>query len=195
MSPVPPPVPADAAARHRPSASFVTVLAWIVMVAAALGVAYGIVQVLLDLFMPEGYQLRMLNPGGGELPPLMQWYYANTLLVALAWLLLSAALLATSRGLLQRREWARRGFIALLVLGTLWQLGMVWVVPQIIEGTMAVQMAVLPAGGLDELGGFMASMTRLFTAVTAVMAVAFAALHAWIVWKLCTASVRAEFDH
>jgi len=195
MSVLPPPVPA--AAQRRPGASFVTILAWISIVAGALGVMYSVVQLLTGLFVPE-FQMQMLNPIGAELPPLpplMQWYYANTVLLALGSLLMSAALLAVARGLLRRREWARRGFIALLVLGTLWQLGMVWAVPQIIEGTLAVQMAVLPAGGLDDLGEFMESMTTMFTAVAAVMALMFAALHAWIVWKLCTTSVRGEFDH
>ncbi len=197
MTPLPPPVPAAPAVQRRPGASFVTVLAWISIVAGALGVTYSVVQLLTGLFVPE-FQMQMLNPAGAELPalpPVMQWYYDNTVWLALGSLLMSAALLAVARGLLRRREWARLGFIALLVLGTLWQLGMVWMVPQIIEGTLAVQMAMLPPGELDDLGGFMQSMTTMFTAVTAVVVLVFAALHAWIVWKLCTGPVRAEFEH
>ncbi len=197
MSGLPPPVPAAEAVPRRPGASFVTVLAWVSLVAGGLGVMYSVVQLLTGLFVPD-FQMQMLNPTGAALPPLppmMHWIYANTVSLALGSLLMSAALVAVARGLLHRREWARLGFIALLVLGTLWQLGMVWMVPQIIEGTLAVQMAVLPPGELDELGGFMESMTTMFTVVAAVVVLVFTALHAWIVWKLYTAEVRAEFDH
>ena len=197
MSTLPPPLPAPAQAQPRPGASFVTLLAWISIVAAALGLAYSVVQVLSGLFAPD-LQMRMLNPSGAELPPLpplVQWYYANTAWLGAASLLVSAVLLAVSRGLLQRREWARRGFIALLLLGTLWQLAWVWITPQIVEATLGIQMGALAGGedaaGLAELTDAMVSMT---TIAVAVLVAVFTVLHAWIVWKLCTAPVRAEFE-
>lgn len=195
MSALPPPLPGRA--QRRPGASFVTILAWISIVAAALGVMYSLVQVLTGLFAPQ-FQMQMLNPTGAELPPLpplVQWYYANTALIGAGSLLVSAALLAVSRGLLQRREWARRGFIALLVLGTLWQLAWVWALPQFMEATMAMQMGAF-AGGEEAvaMAEFSDAMANMMTIAVAVLVAMFVVLHAWIVWKLCTASVRAEFE-
>lgn len=196
MSPLPPPLPVPGTSR-RPGASFVTVLAWVSIAAGALGVAYSVVQVLGGLLAPE-FQLQMLNPTGAEvppMPPLVQWYYANTALLGLASLLVSAVLLWISRGLLQRREWARRGFIALLVLGTVWQLAWVWAIPQFMQATLAVQMAAVPGGeAAAEMAAFTDGMVRTMTVAVTVMVALFVVLHGWIVWKLCTATVRAEFE-
>lgn len=199
MSALPPPVPLAPVTQRRPGASFVTVLAWISIAMAVLGVANGVIQVIAGLVMPAGYPLQMLDPGGAglpPLPPLMQWYYANTILLAVGSLLVSLVFLAVSWGLLRRREWARRGFIALLVLGTLLQLTWVWAIPQIMEGTLAMQMAAILAADadVDAMEAMNKAVVTVATAVTAVMVLLFFALHAWLVWKLCTASVRAEFD-
>lgn len=179
----------------RPGTSFVTVLAWISLPVAGLGVLYGAIQLLMGLLLPADTQLRMLNPGGGELPalpPLMEWIYVNTALLGALTLLSSAAFLAASWGLLKRREWGRRSFIALLVLGTLWQWAWVWAAPQIMQGTLAIQAGALPPGqGLP--AELESGLVTLVTAMVALLLLVFTGLHAGIVWKLCTAAVRAEF--
>lgn len=193
MSALPPPLPPALPDMRPPGNSFVTVLAWLSIAAGALGVVYGVIQLCTALFMPQ-LQMQMLNPTGAPLPPLpplMDWYYANNFWIALATVLTSTALLAVSRGVLRRREWARRAFIALLVLGTLWQLAWVWAMPQIVEGTLAVQMATLPGEDAAEL---VDGMVNMATVITALIVLVFLALHAWIAWKLCTPTVRAEFE-
>jgi len=189
---LPPPIPGVVA---RPGNSFVTVLAWISIALALLGVAYGSLQTVMGLVMPQDYFLRMLNPYGGELPqlpPLMHWIYTHTLLMGLLMTVLSAVFLWVSWGVLRRREWGRKGFIAVLVLGALWQFAGVLAIPQFIEGTLAIQAGALPPGQSlpPELEGFMTAAMLM----GGVVAVVFAGLHAWIVWKLCTPAVRAEFD-
>jgi len=189
---MPPPLPLPTA---RPRTSFVTVLAWISLPVAGLGVAYGVIQLLMGLLMPADTQLRMLSPAGGALPalpPMMAWVYANTALMGGLTLLSSAAFLVASWGLLKRRESGRRGFIAVLVLGTLWQWAWVWVVPQIIQATLALQSSALNTGQ-DMPMQLEEGLVTLITAMVALMVLLFTGLHAWIVWKLCTTSVRAEF--
>ena len=188
---LPPPIPGTA----RPSSSFVTVLAWISIALALLGLVYGLMQMVMGLVLPDDFYLRMLNPYGGEpppLPPLMHWIYTNTLLMGVLMFVLSAIFLWVSWGVLKRREWGRKGFIAVLVLGTLWQFACIFALPQLIEGMLAVQAGALPQGQTmpPELEGFMTAAMLMGGAV----AVVFAALHLWIVWKLCTPAVRAEFD-
>lgn len=187
---LPPPIPGNA----RPSSSFVTVLAWISIALALLGLLYGLMQTVMGLVLPADFYLRMLNPYGGEpprLPPLMHWIYTNTLLMGVLMLVLSAIFLWVSWAVLKRREWGRKGFIAVLVLGTLWQFACIFALPQFIEGMLAVQAGALPQGQTmpPELEGFMTAAMLMGGAV----AVVFAALHLWIVWKLCTPEVRAEF--
>lgn len=188
---LPPPIPRNA----RPAGNFVTVLAWISIALALLGLLYGLMQTVMGLVLPADFYLRMLNPYGGEpprLPPLMHWIYTNTLLMGVLMLVLSAIFLWVSWAVLKRREWGRKGFIAVLVLGTLWQFACIFALPQFIEGMLAVQAGALPQGQTmpPELEGFMTAAMLM----GGVVAVVFAALHLWIVWKLCTPAVRAEFD-
>lgn len=186
---LPPPIP-----QSRPSNSFVTVLAWISIALALLGLVYGLLQAVMGLLMPD-YYLRMLNPYGGEppqLPPLMQWIYTHTLLMGVLMTVLSAIFLWVSWGVLKRKEWGRIGFIAVLVLGALWQLACVLAIPQFTEGMLAIQAGALPQGQTMP-PEFDALMTAAML-VGGLVAVVFAGLHGWIVWKLCTPAVRAEFD-
>ncbi|MET0581801.1 MAG: hypothetical protein ABWZ08_07510 [Pseudoxanthomonas sp.] len=187
---LPPPIPANA----RPAGSFVTVLAWISIALALLGVVYGVLQTLMGMLMPQDYYLRMLNPYGGELPqlpPLFHWIYTHTLLMGLLMTALSAIFLWVSWGMLKRREWGRKGFIAVLVLGALWQFVCLLAIPQLIEAVLAIQAGALPQGQSlpPELESFMTAAMLM----GAVVALVFAGLHGWLVWKLCTPAIRAEF--
>lgn len=189
---LPPPLPQRA---QRPSGNFVTVMAWISVALGLLGVAYGVMQVVMGLFLPADFYLRMLNPYGGEppaLPPLMQWIYTHTLLMGLLTLVVSAVFLWVSWALLKRREWGRKGFITLLVVGTLWQFGSIGLLPQILEGTLALQAGALPPG--QAMPPALESMMSAVMLMGGVVAVMFATLHVWIIWKLCTPAIRAEFD-
>jgi hypothetical protein len=188
---LPPPIPGDA----RPGNNFVTVLAWISIGLALLGLLYGLVQTVMGLVLPADFYLRMLNPYGGEppaLPPLMHWLYTNTLLMGLLMLVLSAVFLWVSWGVLKRREWGRKGFIAVLILGTLWQFACIFALPQFIEGMLAIQGGALPQGQTmpPEFEGFMTAAMLM----GGLVAVVFAVLHLWIIWKLCTPAVREEFS-
>jgi hypothetical protein len=188
---LPPPIPGNA----RPGNSFVTVLAWISIALALLGLLYGLIQSIMGLVLPADFYLRMLNPYGGEppaLPPLMHWIYTNTLLTGMLMLALSAIFLWVSWGMLKRREWGRKGFIAVLAIGTLWQFACIFALPQFIEGMLAIQGGALPQGQSlpPEFEGFMTAAMLM----GGVVALVFAGLHVWIIWKLCTPAVRGEFS-
>jgi len=170
------------------------VLAWISIAAAAFGVLGSTVQLVLGLVMPANYPLRLLNPYGGDLPdlpPSMVWYYAHPVIVAGIGLAGSGLLLWASWGLLKRREAARKGFIALVAVFTAYQFGVVAFVPDFIAGFFALQAGSLPPG--QSMPPELEQIMGLFTWVALAVVLVFAVLHAWIVWKLCTPSVRAEF--
>lgn len=184
-----PPLPAQ----PRPTGSFVTVIGWIGFALALLGAFYGLAQVLGGLFMPKDFYLRMMNPAGRpvSLPPLMQWFYTHTLLIGIVELALSSLFAWVSWNLLKRRDWARIAFVAFLLLGVAWQFGSLWMMPQMIEGTLAAQSASLPPG--RAMPAEMRGIMRMAMLMGSAVGLLIAALLGWVAWKLCTAKSRAEF--
>lgn len=187
---LPPPLPAARA----PSGGFVGVLGWVSLAMAVLGVLYGGMQVISGLMFPPDHYLRLITAAGGEaptLPPLMQWMYTHTLWVGVLMVTLSLVLLLVSWALLKRHEWGRKLFIALLVVGTLWQFASLWALPQMVEGTLALQGGMLPKG--QEMPVEFQTLMSAAMWMGGVVSVVFAAVHAWLIWKLCTPTIRAQF--
>jgi hypothetical protein len=194
----PPPLPASSATpapARDATQGFVTVLAWITIALGALGLAYGLLQMLTSTVMTADTYQRLLDPmGTGQvaLPPLLRWSMEHNLAIGLVQALGSALTLWLGWGLLRRREWARLGFIAYLVVGTVLTFGLIWLVPAVVEQTLSMQFG-LQSPGLP-LPPELAAMTTVATAFSAVIVVVFAGLHGGIIWKLCTAAVRAQFN-
>lgn len=192
MNAIPPELP-PLPAQPRPTGSFVTVIGWIAFALALLGAFYGLTQVLSGLFMPKDFYLRMTNPAGRpiSLPPMMEWFYTHTLLIGIVELVLSSLFAWVSWNLLKRRDWARVAFIAFLLLGVAWQFGSLWMMPQMFEGTLAMQASMLPPGQSlpEEMKGIMRMAMLMGCAVSLLIATAFG----WTAWKLHTAKARAEF--
>lgn len=174
-----------------PRSQFVTIVAWLSLAVAALGVAGGALQWLaLAVSRPEQRLREFVAAAGPEfaLPPGLLWMLGHMdLLLALS--LLSSLLLgAFSWGLLRRREWGRLGFVALLVLsGALMIVG-----AHAFSATMdwANAQAGLDPAALDPLVARLQSSMKIAAYGGAF---AIAALHAAIAWKLCVPAVRAEF--
>lgn len=192
MNAIPPELP-PLPAQPRPTGSFVTVIGWIAFALALLGAFYGLTQILSGLFMPKDFYLRMTNPAGRpiSLPPLMQWFYTHTLLIGIVELVLSSLFAWVSWNLLKRRDWARVAFIAFLLLGVAWQFGSLWMMPQMFEGTLAMQASMLPPGQSlpEEMKSIMRMAMLMGCAVSLLIATAFG----WTAWKLRAAKSRAEF--
>ena len=188
---LPPPLPG---VQQRPAGNFVSVMAWVSIALGLLGMLYGAMQVLMGLFLPADFYLRMLNPYGGQpppMPPLIHWLYTHTLMMGVLTLIMSVVLAWVSWGLLKRREWGRKGFIALLVLGTLGQLASIGLLPGLLEATLAMQAGALPPG--QPIPPVLEDMMAGVMLVGGLVALVFAAVHVWIIWKLRTPAVRSEF--
>jgi hypothetical protein len=186
----PPPLPGKQP--RVPAAGFVDVLGKISLLLAVLGVLYALVQVVVLLLIPAGF-LDGLFAGDNEylpeLPGLLAWLLRNLLPLAWATLLSSLAFLAIAYGVLKRSNAARLGFIVFMVLGTLMNFA-----------SIALMMAALDwingiGANLDDAGAFqqIRASNMVSMAMGVVSAIAFAGLHGWIIYKLCTADVRAQF--
>lgn len=178
-----------------PSASataFVTTLGRISLVMAGLGAAWALLQLLLGLLVPDAQVAEMAAQG--LIPPLLVDLLRWRHVLSLAMLALSLLLLGAAWGLLRRREWARLAFVALLVAGALANFAGLAAIDPFFDGLQTLFPASLAHGPDGQLFAAQLQAARRMTWITsAIGALAIAALHGWIAWKLCTAPVRAEF--
>ncbi|SOD54886.1 hypothetical protein SAMN06296416_105159 [Pseudoxanthomonas wuyuanensis] len=174
----------------RPS-QLVTVAAKISIVLGIAGTLYGVFQAaLITLVMGRGWLQQMLTRAHGEdMPPAADWLLANLPTIGWALAASSALFLAVAIGLLKRHEWARWGFIVFMVLGALWNFAGVWLTVHVFDWLQTMPLFA----DLPDMQAELLQMRWMSLATSVVTATAFAALHGWIVWKLCTPAIRAEF--
>ena len=175
-----------------PRAGFVTVMAKLSLVVAGLGVAWSLLQALGALLLPDGAVARLAAQP--EVPAGVIWALEHRLGLSLLGLALALLFLAASWGLLKRQEWARWTFIAFLVGTAALNFAGLAAIGHVFD----TMLAMFPADMLDTPDGreFMAQMqaSRMLSYGSGLLgALAFAGLHGWIVWKLCTAPARDEF--
>lgn len=176
-----------------PASGFVTVLARISLVLAALGLAWALAQMALALVLTDAAIARLA--ARPIVPAAVLWSLEHRRVLSLALLLLSLLFLAVAWGLWRRREWARWAFIALLAAGAAANFAGLGLIGPFFDAIMAIH----PAGLLDTPDGqqFVARLdaSRRMAWITSLAgALAITGLHGWLAWKLCTAPVRAEFD-
>ena len=179
------------AGTDSPRSQFVTALAWVFIVLSGFGTFISIVQNLMLQVMLRNTDLRAAmsqmpaDAPGGALPA---WAAQHFEWLFLAVLIVPASMLVVSIGLLRRREWARRAFIALMGLTILWQLLGV-VLQFFFTGLFQPSMDGMPA---DFAGSFRAMLIGI-QVFSLVMAAGFCVLFGWIIRRLMSAPIRAEF--
>ena len=145
----------------RRKSTFVSILAWFSLISGTLGTLLGLVEVAEPSF------------------------------VSVSSLLGSIAALATGWGLLNRREWARKAFIALLGYATIIGFVDAFLVPgQMVEAYSGAISLGAPPLSPNELEGVISRLQLLAYGV----AVLFAAINLAIIVKLRSAPVREEFS-
>jgi len=195
-APLPPEAPPSPSRSTRSGPQgFVTVLAWITIVLGILGVAYGLLQLLVAALVPADAYLQMLDPlgtGQVDVPPLLRWVLTHNGLIGTIEAIASLLLTGLGFGVLRRREWARLGFIWYLVLATVMTFGGIWLVPATLDASLASQAALLSPDG--SVPPELAPIRTLALVFSVIVAVVFSVLHGAIIWKLSTGPVRAQFQ-
>lgn len=170
-----------------PQSSFVTALAWTSIIVSAFGTFVTFVQTLLIhvLFSDDiVQQLRVDAPGDPLAQAMATWIPRFPMLFGLMFVV-SAISLVASIGLLKRVEWARKLFIALLVLGIAWNVGALFVQQHVIA-----MMPVVPAeAGAPAVEDFI----RVIRIVSGVMTLVLSVLLGWLAKKLMAPAIVAEF--
>ena len=184
-------------ATHTPPArsGFVTVLGAVSLGLAAIGVCSGLVQAAALWLAPDDLLSQLLaGLRGGwadapSLPASLTWSLDHLAALNTVGTLLSALLLAVSWGLLMRHNWGRIGFIAFLLLGVLVNLAGLLLMWQMQQWILALNTSL----GDPALEAQMRSFGMATMALAAVCTLLLAVLHVWLVRRLCTPAVRAEF--
>lgn len=170
---------------------FVTITAWVFMLLAALASVSALLQnAAVASFMPALTvvgSVQMTQP----LPLLTGLLMGYLPWVVGAGLLMSLATLACAVGLLLRLEWARRSFIALLVLAIVANVAGLWLQQEMLQSVVSHTLthAQLPPLAAGVFGGFVAA-TRVGAVLVTVAA---CLLLGWIIHRLMSAAVRQEF--
>lgn len=176
-----------------PRSSFVTVMAWLSLAVAVMSAAGNALQAMAALLAPGLGSLGGLLPPGAAVPPLLAWLGEHLVGLSLLGVILSLAIAWISWALLQRREWGRLAFIAVLVLVALANFACI----PLVDVAMSMAMAVLDPSGTGDVGGQLidagAPMLAALRVVCWLGALAIAAVHGWIIWQLCRPAIRAEF--
>ncbi len=178
----------------RDAARFVGVIAQASLLLGLLLALANLAQAAATVLLPSD-PLAALAPLGLRPPPWLAWLVAHTLALSLAGAALSLAFAGLSWALLRRRPWARRGFVAALVLGGLLNFALL----PLIDPLFAAADALLPAfGPLDatlmaEARERLELLRPMVFTLTLLGTLAVAALHGWLAWRFCTPAVRAQF--
>ena len=169
--------------------TFVSVLAWAFIGLSAVATCMSLLQnVMVNLLFPAFEMDLARVTASGRLPSIARVVIEHVRLFLAVYLLLSAATLVSSIGLLQRKEWARVAFIALMGIGIATNVGGVALSFAFFSAVPDVTpMAPPPFGDQARvMVGMIMGINLLFTA-------ALILLFGWIIKRLRSAEVRTEF--
>jgi hypothetical protein len=177
---------------EAPRSSFVTVVAWIFIVLAGFTTFISVLQnIMINTMFPLD-ELRTARASEPGMPPFFDFIFGNIRLFFLAILVVSAVTCASAIGLLLRKNWARLVFIAILALGIAWNLGGLVLQQIMIDSMMKFPMTAgksVPADFEAGMQGMMIAI-RVFSAV---FALGFSVLYGWLIKRLISPSIVAEF--
>lgn len=158
--------------------TFVTVVGWIFVVLSGLSA----LQFLLILFTPMDNllaQLQQMQPAGAPMvdPAMLHGMFVFMFCIT-AWVLLS------SIGLVMRKGWARISFIVILGIGIFFNL---------IYVLIGLAGRSMPMDQVPGANPAMAGMMHTVMGIMAGLGAVFAALFAFIIYKLTRQKIKAEF--
>jgi hypothetical protein len=167
---------------------FVSVTAWVFILLGVVASALSVIQgaSIASLLPAFNFGLNV-----APLQGLMKVLTSHLPWVAAIGLTLSIGTLAAAIGLLLRLEWARRAFIALVLLAIVANLAGLWLQQELLQALIdhTLSRAPLPLEAVGVFGGF-AAVAR---AAAVTLSLVTCGVLAWIVARLNTQAVRQEF--
>jgi len=175
----------------HPRSGFVTAIAWIFIALAGFATLISLLQnIMVNLLFPlEEMRAAMREADKSQpMPPFVGFLFENVQLFFLFFFAVCVVTLASSIGLLLRKNWARLVFVGIMVLGVLWN-----VLGAILP--FFVFPAVPPAveGGPDDFARNFELMMKVMMGFMIVVAITFSVLLGWIAKRLLSDDIRREF--
>lgn len=164
--------------------SFVNIVAWFGIATGACASPIALIPTLLMGTLVPQLQAGLESPELAQLPAPVRLVLANFELLVQVLLIGSLATLVFSIGLLKRKNWGRLGVIALVGVAIAQQFVLFW-----IQLSMGSTVAAPGGQALPELQ----SVMLLMQVVGGVLTVVQVGVCAWLIWKLQTPQIRAEF--
>jgi hypothetical protein len=169
--------------------TFITVLAWIIIVLTGFATCISIMQnILIHTVFPLGeMQAAMANDRqSNNFPALAIFMLSQMQWIMGVFLAISIAAFISGIGLLKRRNWARILIIIFLGMGIIWNI--VGLIMQVIV-LASFPMIEAPA----EVQSSFKIMSSVMMVFAALIAVALSVLFGWIIKRLLSASIVDEF--
>jgi hypothetical protein len=170
-----------------PRSKFVTLVAWFGIVTAGCATPLALVQSLMVGMLSEQIHSALDNEALSQLPFAIRYMLEHLGAISFSFLLGSVVTLAFSIGLLKRKEWGRLGVVVLLVVAIVQQLILFWIQVSV------VGQAGAPAG-LTEMPQELGAGLLMMEVLGGVLTVLQVGVCAWMIWKLGTPAIRAEFE-
>ena len=165
--------------------TFVTVLAWLALILSGMAAATGLLQSAMVAFLTPAGPMSPNDAAG--VPQFIAFVFDHFLgfvvLLTAVWI----ATFACALGLLRRKEWGRKGFVAIL---TVWCLATIAIA--VLQQAMISDM--FDGDNAAEAQGEAHTMILAMRITAALFAVAFAGTFGWLAWRLRSSSIRAEFS-
>ncbi len=173
----------------RKQSTFVTVVAWIFIALSGFGTVISILQnIMIQAVFRSPEISRAMQAQQLDAPPFAAFMATHYQWFFFAFLLVSAFMLASSIGLLKRHNWARLCLIGLLSLAILWQVGSLTLQFSMFSSMREQFSAAVGDGGPDMAPFFIA-----IAVASVFFAAGFSVLFGWIIKRLLSPAVVAEF--
>jgi hypothetical protein len=170
--------------------TFVTVVAWTFIALSGFGTVIAILQNVMvwTVFQGAGFGEAMQAEPPPGAPPFASFMAAYFHLFFLGFLIANVITLASSIGLLKRRNWARLCFVGLMVLAIVWNIGGL-ALQFSMFASMQEEFAAPPMHDVPDMEFFFVAVA----VVSTLLAVGFSVLFGWIAKRLLSRSIASEF--
>lgn len=172
-----------------PRSGFVTVTAWIFIILAGFMVLSSLLQLVLISYVYPATHMQQamqdtIHEQAQNLPMISRYITEHLRLFNVLFLILSVSMFIISIAVLKRKNWGRVTFVVLLAIGIIWEL------INLVSGiSMFGHVPHVPANMPPEFK----SMQSVMLIFSAILAAVLCVLFAWIIKRLLSAKIKAEF--
>lgn len=177
-------------AEKNSKSAFVNTLAWISIACSGFAVVISLLQnLMIFLLVPREEMREALNQASASehMPNMIKFMFAHFELLFMMFFIGSILMLVVSVGLLNRKNWARLAFIALMGLSILSNF-----VGLALQQVFMSQMSI-PADAPADFQEVFHTIQTLSLVFGTIFSLGFSALFGWTIWRLRTPEIVEEF--